>query len=290
MVIVYQMGKVASTAICTALQKRGLEAHQSHFLDFATFHRTIDQLKFPTLTTESAIHMSEQLQQNLLLRHRIIKRLEYGMEVRVISLARDPFSWYISYRIQNFYEIKAPLTNWLRQHYTLEGEAFQMEHFQHFFRELFNYHNEVVAEGSDDLLAVCREKHHAASRSAEHQHAAFFYPEVTRLLRPHLWFDQHFAPFVEFDLYHYPFDKEKRYIRIEQGGLKVLLLQFESLTDNFQVIGNFCGLEEFALERRNESVGKPFEQEIKQAIATFPEIGSILTDYHRSRYYRYFYG
>lgn len=285
MIVVYQMGKVGSTSICEALNKRGLETHQTHFLDFKTFHDAIDRFRSPFLTPPECHHISEQLKQNLLLRQDINRRRHAGETIQIITLVREPFSWYLSNLVQNLFAMEQPLRRWLREVHNRENDTLDKADFRLFFEELAQRQAGVIATGDDDLLAACR----AGFKSAARNPAQFFYSEVTKLLRPHLWLDTHFHPLTEIDLYDHPFDAQGQRMRVTEQGFDILLLKFEGLAENAASIGNFCDLDDFVLVRENISRGKPAEQAVSDAIAELPEQAARLAAYTGSRYYQKFY-
>ena len=98
-VIVYQFGKVASTALVQSLNaSAGVEAHQSHFLGDDALKRIVVNATGPGLTPYFREHMVGQLLANLELTYKM-KCLQAGKDPRkltVLSLAREPLAWFRS--------------------------------------------------------------------------------------------------------------------------------------------------------------------------------------------------
>ena len=96
LVIVYQFGKVASTAIVRALEKLpDIEVHQSHFLGEDALRKSITNAANPRLEPYFRKHMIGQLTANLELTHRMNRIIE-GLDTTklcVLTLSREPIDW-----------------------------------------------------------------------------------------------------------------------------------------------------------------------------------------------------
>ena len=102
--VVFQMGKVASTAITAALDGLpGVTAVQSHFLGPDALCKVLNMAIEPNNSEYFFGHQLGQLQQNITCtRH--INRIRAGVDPRrlvILSLARDPFSWFRSSVVQD---------------------------------------------------------------------------------------------------------------------------------------------------------------------------------------------
>lgn len=98
-VLVYQFGKVASTALVQSLNAcPNVTAYQSHFLGDDALKRIVVNATGPNLSPYFREHMVGQLVNNLELTHKM-KRLQTGKDPRaltVVSLAREPLDWFRS--------------------------------------------------------------------------------------------------------------------------------------------------------------------------------------------------
>ncbi len=102
--VVFQMGKVASTAITSALDTLpGVTAVQSHFLGADALSRVVHMAVEPMNNDYFFEHQLGQLTQNLKYT-RQINRIRAGADpyrLVVLSLSRDPYSWFRSSLVQD---------------------------------------------------------------------------------------------------------------------------------------------------------------------------------------------
>jgi len=97
-VIVFQMGKVASTSIVNSLNRiEGVRAHQSHFLGRMALRGILDGLLNPSVSDYFHHHNMGQLVENVALT-RLVERHRQGLagaddKLIVLSLARNPIDW-----------------------------------------------------------------------------------------------------------------------------------------------------------------------------------------------------
>jgi SAM-dependent methyltransferase len=96
-VVVYQFGKVASTALVAALNDQpGVEAVQSHFLGESALQKTLGSCLNPQVNDYFYFHQSGQLATNLAITRRINRILAgYEPETRLVLLStvREPLDW-----------------------------------------------------------------------------------------------------------------------------------------------------------------------------------------------------
>jgi len=108
-VLIYQMGKVASSALCAALNDAGIAAAQTHFLGNAALTAILQRLLNPALADHFAHHLQGQLELNtrltrhLLRARQAVEQASEGADkIKLISLTREPLNWYLAEFIQNF--------------------------------------------------------------------------------------------------------------------------------------------------------------------------------------------
>jgi len=66
-----------------------------------------------------------------------------------------------------------------------------------------------------------------------------------------VWFDKEIKELTGVDIYAYPFDKEKGYAWIKKGKIELLVLKMESLNENEEILGEFVGISDLKMEKRN---------------------------------------
>lgn len=116
-VYVFQMGKIASTAIKNALLRRRIECYQPHFLRKSSFEQLIRRFEEVNLTDWTAENLSGQIAENLMLYNKLIKFQNHvsgkHQELKIITLTREPLDWYFSNFAQNFEEYKQDVTSFV---------------------------------------------------------------------------------------------------------------------------------------------------------------------------------
>lgn len=269
-IIVYQYGKVGSTSITAALNRlRGVEAHQCHFLGEEAFADTLRRLVNPELSDYFFDHGTGQLMHNLRI-YRYFQRREIDPDpVTVLTLAREPFDWFRSAIAQDIGEHLAALRRMLEVRDISPASE-----------------REVVSEGVPLLLgrlleavehfgsvdAMCEGARYPELRSGlEHAdltdfRALMFF--VNTFLRPHLWYQTHFAPAIGVSLSALqPMAAGALCARQDWGG--VYLVRYESLAAGFQAVLEDIGLQAGArLPRRNLGARKPLAAELAAAFST----------------------
>ncbi len=73
---------------------------------------------------------------------------------------------------------------------------------------------------------------------------------------PFLWFFSEVKALTGIDIYDYPFDRERGYSIIRSEKADILILQTEKMTQNEGIIGEFCGIPDFKLKKKNVSKEK----------------------------------
>lgn len=79
------------------------------------------------------------------------------------------------------------------------------------------------------------------------------------------WFDRELKAAFQVDVYDSPFDREKGYSIITQTNVEVLVMKMEKLAELEQVIGDFVGLADFKLVKKNVGSEKPYKYLYKNA-------------------------
>ena len=105
LVVVFQFGKVASTAMVDALNDHpGIEAVQSHFLGEGALHSIFTSMLNPALSDYFFFHQSGQVFENVKLTRRIGRILsgeDNRTRLSVLLTVREPIDWFRSALIQD---------------------------------------------------------------------------------------------------------------------------------------------------------------------------------------------
>ena len=268
--IIYQYGKVGSTSLVEALNKLpDTEAYQSHFLGEAAFADTLTRLMNPEESDYFFRHSCGQLTENLRIYRHYLRRDLDDNPLTVITMARQPFDWFRSCVAQDIDQHLHSLKLMLdKRHisYKSNGAAIKSGMALVFQQLLLA----IAHFGSLDQM--CRGERYPELEEAlphedqeDFQSLMFF---VNMFMRPHLWFQTHFEPFLGFGLKDLAPMDSGPYKKTEQWG-NIYLLKYEQLSDSMRVVMNDLGYRRRAkLPRRNTGRTKHFARELKGAFNT----------------------
>ena len=136
-VFVFQMGKVGSSAMTVALRERGLNAVQTHWLGKETLYESLEHsLLNVDLEDEIAFRGEQEWLQNLRNTRTLLwyqkHRHRHGQRRKIITLGRDPLSWYWGHLAENFDLYGPCIQQWYQQTFQQApqdmGEANQAFH------------------------------------------------------------------------------------------------------------------------------------------------------------------
>jgi hypothetical protein len=298
-VIVFQMGKVASTAIVNSIKNFGLKASQPHFLSMDSFVTLLKKFSDPEMTPFTATNLSGQIQQNVIIHNRIQRQKKYLYKdekgsylLKVITLAREPIAWYLSNFSQNYPEYEGDVEEWLKYSQTpgsIERTSDKQRVLIRFINEVINFFDENVQEIDGDIikrLAACLDKD-SAGYVPVHE---VFVKHCIMLVRPIIWFEQHFDPVMGTHFQEMHFDKDLGYSSFEKDGMDILVIRFEDLAELGQkVIGDFLDIEHFIMKRDNISekkeVGAIISSSIKHLSFSREFLDKIYKNIYCSKFY-----
>ena len=72
------------------------------------------------------------------------------------------------------------------------------------------------------------------------------------------WYKKEFEKTLNINIYDYQFDRERGYSIIEEDGISILLLKMEKMNELEDVIGQFCGIENFKILKANMASQKEY--------------------------------
>ena len=316
-VIVFQMGKVASSAIVNSVQQYGLKAYQPHFLTMESFITLLKKFGDPEMTHFAATHILGQIQNNVIIHNRIQKQKRYRYKdekgsplVKIISLAREPIGWYLSNLSQNYPEYERDIEDWLKcsriagsEEITSDKQRILIE----FINEVIRFFDQNVTETEENIfeipgqlvqqtegnlfqklaarldrvihffgrrvqqtegnmiqrLAACLDK----DRIDYTQASEILVKHCFMLMRPTIWFREHFDPVIGTRFEKMRFDKDRGYSTFRKNGMDILVIRFEDLAETGpKVIGDFLDIQDFKMERHNISEQKEVGAMISKSI------------------------
>ncbi len=256
-IIVFQMGKVASTAICEGLSKSGFQAEQSHFLAENVLVEMTKRLLNPALNDFAIRHNEGQLIANT----RLLRRVNWfkknaamtGKRLKVITLCRDPIDWYRSEFIQNFNGYYPEIAAWLQLHPKLKTEATQIAQLTQFFQLAFD----IAAGLSIPIIdPTYGQKLHQSIAKAGFSQGGTLARHLVRFAAPLRWFPDHFEPVFNINPLAYDLSDENPTVYMDTEFAEILLIRYENIAQTLATIAHFVGLDQFSMPLKNSSKDK----------------------------------
>lgn len=265
-IIIYQMGKVASSALNHALSQRELVVEASHFLGAEEVAKVVGELCLPWMDAHFTYHLSGQLVRNMVLTRKINWFREYGAargrRLKIITLVRDPLDWYAASFIQDFAGYRDGIEAWRKTCSGLSATVTLPDKVAAFQRAV----QERLLVSPEELLRWTPGQGNYSQDPGEGEGVAALGLLARLMARPLEWFDINFRPVLDVDVYAQPFDMQRGWSVINGEFADVLVLKFECLSELTDVIGRFAGVEDLEIARRNVTREKTGADDIKAAI------------------------
>ncbi|MEJ2533540.1 MAG: putative capsular polysaccharide synthesis family protein [Halioglobus sp.] len=290
-VVIFQMGKVASTAIAAGLGRSGLHSLQAHVACPGRLAEKLHTIANPALGEEVATRVYQDFLLELRVMYllaRIRRNSGAGDGLNIITPVRDPVSWYWSHFAEMYDHYRGLLLRyWQAQGGT--AEAFDPRQvFLELLERMFGL-LEKTAAPLDSVAGLASLQQEANELDPSNVLAS----QVNRFLVPLRWFDEDFLPATGVDVYRHPFDTAGGSSRLQEGGFSVLLLQYEKLGSLVGQLESFTGASALDLGRENASEDKeiPFDlaQMQKSGLERMsPALVERIYDCRYSRHFGYF--
>ena len=288
-VLLFQMGKVASTAIAEALRREGQEVVQAHIAAPARLQQKFETLTGHVVDDAVAERMYQDYLQELRATFLLARARSVGAGERspvlVIAPMRDPLSWYWSNFAQDYDHNRGLLRRFHQQHQPA-SEAFCAESsFWSVMRQGFEA-LELTRCAIDSAEALPQLMEEMDARDPSN----VVFSQMNRFLMPLRWFDEDFLPATGVDVYAHEFDRVLGVGMIEAPGLRILLIRYENLADHTGRIADFVGVPTIELHSANVSDDKdlPFDlaQIRERAQRAIP--AQLVERIYETRYARHF--
>jgi hypothetical protein len=262
-VLVLQMGKVASLAIRQALDEGGVNAFHTHSLSQASQERLFGHLLTSEFTFRLSSHDLRYHVQNVAL-HMLVRwyqthRRYGGQRLKVVTLTRDPVTFYISSFIQRRVFVLPDVRAWQRARLAAAAgaELDDAQAVQDFAAELASIIAIAGVDKSDAPVEI------AHNRWPDHPVVA---QEVKTCLRPLTWFDTEITGIFGLDVLASPELRQRGWVVLENDWVEILALRFEQLSSLVPKIADFAGVPQLSLGERNVTSHKAGASIYKSAI------------------------
>lgn len=285
-VIVYQFGKVASTAVVAAFAERpGVSAIQSHFLGEYHLKKMVDNLVNPTLDGHFQQHAMGQFIENVATT-RELNSFRRGLRkpdrLVIVSATRDPFDWNRSRFAQDLDGYLPVLRDFAAEHRiaaTDDGDLIRTT-----LPKLLQAFNRTIttAGGIDNLFKdgelTVEPRHVVAEKLPNIGARRLFFGMMT----PFTWFDGHLGRTLGVKLSSFKTVQPGLSWR-SLGWAEAFIYRFEQAEAAVPAIARRIGVEGFRLATENVSSGKRHWNDIVAAFDS-PAAQRLATKFRRTAY------
>ncbi len=259
-VFVFQMGKVGSSAITLALRERGLNAIQAHWLGKETLYESLEHsLLNVDLDEEIAFRGEQEWLQNLKNTRQLLwyqkHQRKNGQRLRIVTLARDPLSWYWGHLAENFDLYGPCMQRWYQQ--TFDQAPDDSRHAAWAFHEsMFERLRRIDVPVADAAFPDA-----AVRQQVNGGPASFLSEQMMKLRLPTVWFDVFFQPVLGIDVLEQPLCNGTA--RFDNAYAEVLLIRYEDLPHSLNELESFLNLENLTLPVINQTADKVMPFNVK---------------------------
>lgn len=288
-IVIFQMGKVASTALAGALREQGLEAVQAHVASPERLAAKLKIMAAPYLSETVANTVYQDFHQELramyLLSRRRVAPDAYADPLMLISPTRDPLSWYWSHFAQMYHHYDDQLLRYFLDKGGSEPDFQAETTLISMLEQMFSV-LDATPEPLDDPQSLPR----IQSAAMECDSSGIVSAQVNRFLLPLRWFNEDFHPAVGVNVYDHPFDVLNGFGKIEALGFNIMMYRYEQLELIQRQLANFVDRPEFSLERRNATEDKDIPENVLEVLNEGRNlIPTTLVDrIYETRYARHF--
>lgn len=285
-VIVYQFGKVASTALVNALNAQSnVEAHQSHFLGEDALKRMVVNATGPNHSAYFRKHMIGQLNTNIELTYQMnrARKGNDGRRLTIVSLSRAPLDWFRS-------SIQQDIEGHLPDLLALGGNGDQTTRLRRGLDLMIARISQVLQAngGAQSVADELAERGARPFLNRMGNEPEFVKSMVLQALRPLVWFDDHFRKCFDLSLADIP-ERDGAWVR-KAGHTTFVLLRYEDIADRFGPAMGAAGISVAGpIPRANESRSKPHADVIRASFDTdlAHGLGTMLVQSDYARHFGY---
>lgn len=266
--VVYQFGKVASTALVAALNDQpGVEAVQSHFLGESALQKTLGSCLNPQVNDYFYFHQSGQLATNLAITRRVNRILAgYEPETRLVLLStvREPLDWLrsaVTQDVRGFLELFLDA----KARHALEGDTVD-DLAEPALAAILGEIAEVI-EGFGSIDALLENRPAALSRMRELLPNATLQEMFYSAIRPFDWHKILMEPVFGCRLDE--FAPNGKLFTLRRPRFDAHLFRYEDMKAVLPQLSSEIGLPRtLRVKARNVSKGKLLEEKVRRAFGS----------------------
>ena len=265
-VLVFHMGQVAAAAFHDALLRHGFSSHRTRGIGGAVAALQARLLSRPNMS-EPVLTPMWALHKRTLQLSRLVHRYRQeapatGRKIKVITILREPWAWYVSSFVRNFPYLRQELDEWWT-HFgppgTAAGLADRIAHFQ-------SVANDLVLSTDAGMGSEAFAKQLRAAATGREGANRFAVWTAMRFVRPLVWFDSRFRPTMNVDVYRSADQIRDGSARLETDFADILVVRYECLGDSMDAVRTFLGTPTFRLRRLNATGATGEAKAVRQGL------------------------
>lgn len=288
-ILLFQMGKVASSALEMALLNSGLNCFHCHDLTYETEGPRLNRLfHAPTDLTLAAVELkmlAKNTALNMLVRWYRANPVVPERKLKVITLTRDPATRFVSSLMQRYGYDPTRIITWHRD-FPGASDAGEIGAAA---AALMRAVAALAVETKPSLDPAAARARASALALAMTPPQPFLAESFQIMLDGLAWFDEQFRPMFGIGIESMPEFAEGGLALRELDFADVLVVRYEDLTRHLDAIARFVGLPALTVPARNVSADKAYGGQIQEAARAFwaSDLGKALQhELRQSKYGR----
>jgi hypothetical protein len=267
--LLFQMGKVGSSALATAALDHGINCFHCHSLAYnaeaARLSRLFHSEPNQVLSALDLRFLTKHTTLNMLTRWYKTNAASAGRKVKVISLTRDPATRHVSHLLQRF-DFRS-LADWYRTVANLD--VMTEQDLTKAVMELWRQLAQLVLESKPSVDLPRAHAHGTAAIASMSPPQPYLAKHFAQTIGPLGWFDEQFRPVFDLDIRDMPELAKNGIAQRELSFADILIVRYEDLTRHLGAMADFLCISSLELPPVNVTEKKAHAQDILAAARTF---------------------
>ncbi|HEY1385044.1 MAG TPA: hypothetical protein VGF43_15595 [Dongiaceae bacterium] len=270
--LLFQMGKVASTAIQAALIDAGINCFSVHELrhedEVQRLQRLFTERPRSWLARSDLKLLAKHTALHMLVRWHKENKVAADRRLKVVSITRDPVSRYVSHVLEQTGRNPHRLIGWHRA-FSGASAADGGDAMEEMLRQVARL---LVETRPSAGLPAARTRGRALALGMSPPQP-YLAEAFDNALLPLRWFDEQLAPLFGIDIRTLPELARDGAAARKLDFADILVVRFEDLSTHTDRIARFAGLPALVVPPRNVTTDKPYAHEILQGARRFLQTG-----------------
>jgi len=258
-ILIFQMGRVGSNTVeKTLIKSVNKKIVRTHCLELGNWYDVFD-INLPRTLADP---LSDEILKSSIIKNELNKKPNFSKKRYIITMAREPISFFISAFFQNLWQMYPDLSTYKGKKYVLTRD--------------------IISKIKDQIEI------YLSGTSKYDDPLTKYIQHFIRL--PLVWYDNELQPLTGIDIYDHPFPKEKGYIIIESNRYNILLIRFENLFDCLETtLKTFFDTSKIKIIPSNLSQKKDYKASYNEVLRTIDLPKKFINMQLESKFVRHFY-